>query len=324
MMQKNILICERFSIEALMQLKLNKSFNVENYTDEKLSSANALIIRSKFKITAELLDKAKNLELIITCTSGYDHINLEETLKRNITVMYTPDANVVATSELAWTLIMAANRKLADANKLLKAGTWNREAFTANELAYKTLGIIGLGRIGSRVAKMAKAFDMNVVAFDPYLPVEDSFTKVGAIRSSYEEVLRQADIISFHVPLTKETRQMFNSSHLECTTPGVVIINTSRGGVVHEEDLILALNNGEVSYAALDVFAKEPLTRDSRLLKTKNLLLTPHLGAYTEQAFLKASLEAAIRTKNYFENKSVMNTLPLKNDWAVLSFTERT
>jgi D-3-phosphoglycerate dehydrogenase len=324
MTKKNILICERFSIEALMQLKQNKSFNVESYTEAGLATANALIIRSKFKITAELLDKTPNLELVVTCTSGFDHIDLDETQKRNITVMYTPDANVVATAEMAWTLIMAANRKLTEANKLTKSGTWNREMFTSNELAYKTLGIIGLGRIGSRVAKMAKAFDMNVVAFDPYLLNEEAFTSVGAMRSSYEEVLRQADIISFHVPLTKETKQMFNSSHLECTGPGVVIINTSRGGVVHEEDLILALNNGEVGYAALDVFAKEPLTKDSKLLKTKNLIVTPHLGAYTEQAFLKASLEAATRTQIYFENKSTQNTLPLKSDWANLTLTERT
>lgn len=321
---KNILICERFSIEALMQLKQNKSFNVETYTEEKLNTANALIIRSKFKITTELLNKCPNLELVVTCTSGYDHIHLEETQKRNITVMYTPDANVVATAELAWTLIMNANRKITDANKLTKQGTWNREPFMSNELAYKTLGIIGLGRIGSRVAKMAKAFDMNVVAFDPYLPNEESFSKVGAMRASYEEVLRQADIISFHVPLTKETKNMFNRSHSEYITPETILINTSRGGVVNEEDLVTQLNNKEIAYAALDVFAKEPLTKDSKLFKTQNLILTPHLGAYTEQAFLKASLEAANRTQNYFENKSTQNTLPLQNDWSTMSFTERT
>ena len=324
MTQKNILICERFSIEALMQLKQNKSFNVENYSEEKLASANALIIRSKFKITTELLNKCPNLELVVTCTSGYDHINLEETKKRGITVMYTPDANVVATAELAWTLIMNANRKITIADKLTKQGTWNREAFTANELAYKTLGIIGLGRIGSRVAKMAKAFDMNVVAFDPYLPDEKSFSKVGAMRSSYEEVLRQADIISFHVPLTKETKNMFNRSHSEYITPETILINTSRGGVVNEEDLVAQLNNKEIAFAALDVFSKEPLTKDSKLLKTQNLILTPHLGAYTEQAFLKASLEAAVRTQNYFENKSTQNSLPLQGDWSTMSFTERT
>ena len=324
MTTKNILICERFSIEALMQLKQNKSFNVANYSEELIETANALIIRSKFKITPELLNKCPHLELIVTCTSGFDHIDLVETTKKNITVMYAPDANVVATAELAWTLIMSANRKITEANKLTKAGTWNREAFTANELAYKTLGIIGLGRIGSRVAKMAKAFDMNVVAFDPYLSNDESFTKVGAQRASYEEVLRQADILSFHVPLTKETKNMFNRSHLEYITPETILVNTSRGGVVNEEDLAAALTNKDIAYAALDVFAKEPLTKESKLLKIPNIILTPHLGAYTEQAFLKASLAAAAKTQNFFNNKSTEDTLPLQNDWSSMSFTERT
>ena len=324
MNKKNILICERFSTEALMQLKTNSEFNVENYREEFLATAHALIVRSKFKITTELLDKCPALELVVTCTSGYDHINLIETQKRNICVMYTPEANVVSASELAWTLIMAASRKITEANKLTKAGTWNREAFMAQELAYKTLGIIGLGRIGTRVSQMAKVFQMNVVAFDPYLPDDNSFTAAGAMRASYEEVLRQADILSFHVPLTKETKNMFNRSHLDYVSPDIILINTSRGGVVNEDDLAAALTAKKIAGAALDVFAKEPISTESKLLKCPNLILTPHLGAYTEQAFLKASLEGAERTLQFFKNQSTRNTLPLQNEWGSLSFTERT
>ncbi|MEK6628981.1 MAG: NAD(P)-dependent oxidoreductase [Bdellovibrionota bacterium] len=321
--KKNILICERFAFEAEIALKQNKNFNVQNYSEEKLATATALIIRSKFLITPELLDKAPNLELIVTCTSGFDHINLIETQKRKICVMFTPDANATAASELTWTLLMTSNRQTLAAHQELKSGDWNREAyFMSPELTNKTIGIIGLGRIGSLVAKYAKAFNMNVLAFDPYVAAS-AFTDTQATRASYEEVLKQADFLSFHVPFTNETKNMFNRSHLEFVNPDLILINTSRGGVVNEDDLIQALNDKKIKFAALDVFSKEPLTKESKLLKCKNIILTPHLGAYTEEAFLKASLEANKRVSEFFENNKTLNTLPIQNDWGSLSFSER-
>lgn len=321
--QKSILICERFSLEALVKLKQNKGFLVENFSEEKLSSANGLIIRSKFKITRELLEKAPALEVIITCTSGYDHIDLVETKKRNICVMYTPDANVNSTAELTWGLILSANRKINLAQKEMKAGQWNRELFLANELSGKTLGIVGLGRIGSKVAKIAAAFEMKVLAFDPY-QTDQQFTAAGAQRVSYEEVLKGSDVLSFHVPNTFETKNMFGPSQIEYVPPEIIIINASRGSVVNEEAVAEALNEKKIRFAAFDVYAKEPLQRDSKLLKTPNVVLTPHLGAYTEEAFLKASLEACERITQYFLKQKVLNSLPLQNDWGSLSFLERT
>ena len=319
---KNILICDRFSLEAEIQLKAHKNFQVSTFSDEKLPTANALIIRSKFKVTKELLDRALALEVIVTCTSGYDHIDLEETKKRGLYVMYTPDANVNSTAELTWALILASTRKITQTNKEIKAGNWKNEALFTQELANKTLGVVGLGRIGSRVARIAKAFDMKVVVFDPYQNLE-VFNSLGLARSSYEEVLKQSDILTFHVPLTFETENMFGRSQVEYVSPDVIIINASRGGVVNEDDLAEALNNGKVKFAALDVFKKEPLTREAKLLKCTNVLLTPHIGAYTEEAFLKASLEAADRLTDFFINQSTLNTLPLQNDWGSLSFLER-
>ena len=320
---KNILICERFAYEAQLKLSQNKNFAVSSYSSDKLESANALIIRSKFEITQEVLDKTKNLEVIVTCTSGFEHIDLEATQKRNITVMFAPDANAQAAAEHTWALLLAATRHIPAASKELKTGIWNRDPHCGTELNNKTIGIVGLGRIGSLVAKFAHAFNMEVLAFDPYVD-QATFANANAIRASYEEVLKQADILTFHVPATKETKNMFNRSHIEIVQPNLTLINTSRGQVLHEDDLVIALNENKIKFAALDVFSKEPLTKDSKLLKCKNVLLTPHLGAYTEEAFLKASLEGAKRVIEFFESNKTQNTLPLKNDWGSLSFAERT
>ena len=321
--QKNILICERFAFEAQIKLKQNKNFNIENFSEEKLAATHALIIRSKFKIDEQLLSKTPNLELIVTCTSGFDHINLTQTQKRNICVMFTPDANARAAAELTWSLLMASARHILAAHQDIKSGIWNREPRLGIELANKTIGIVGLGRIGSLVAKFASAFNMEVLAFDPYVD-EDAFTNSGATRVSYEEILKQADFLSFHVPATKETQNMFNRSHIEIVHPELILLNTSRGNVVNEDDLIKALQEKKIKFAALDVFNKEPLTKESKLLKCDNVILTPHLGAYTSEAFLKASLEASLRVIDFFENNKTQNTLPLKNDWQSLSFAERT
>jgi D-3-phosphoglycerate dehydrogenase len=309
-------------MEALVKLKQNPEFNVDTYSEDKLKFANALIIRSKFKITKELLDKTPALDAIVTCTSGYDHIDLDETKKRGICVMYTPEANVVSTSELTWGLILAAARKIPQAQKEMKAGVWNRDLFISNELSGKTLGVVGLGRVGSRVAKIAHAFEMKVLAFDPY-QTDENFKNAGAERVSYEEVLKGSDILTFHVPLTFETKNMFGASQIEYVSPDLILINASRGHVIDEEAVAEALNEKKLGFAALDVFAKEPLSRTSNLLKAPRVVLTPHLGAYTEEAFLKASLEACERITQYFLKGTTLNTLPLQNDWGSLSFLER-
>ncbi|MBC7742829.1 MAG: hydroxyacid dehydrogenase [Bdellovibrionaceae bacterium] len=322
-MCKKILIADRFAVEALIELKKNKNFEIETYAEEKLVTANAVIIRSKLKIDAKLLEKAKNLEVIVTCTSGYDHIDLKETEKRGIQVMYTPEANVTSAAEHTWALIMTCVRQIVAANKELKSGTWSRDPYLAFELESKILGIVGLGRIGQRVARMALAFDMQVIAFDPYQD-ENVFTKLNVRRQSYDEVLKQADILTFHVPATFETNNMFNRSHYESVDEHLILINTSRGAVINEDDLVLALQQKQIRMAALDVFAKEPLGKESKLLKCQNAILTPHLGAYTEEAFLKASMQAAELLTNYFNKKLLMNSLPLKNEWGSMSFKERT
>lgn len=320
---KKIVICDRFAVEALVELKKKSFLNVLSYSESELATADALIIRSKFKIDQTLLDKASNLKLIVTCTSGFDHIDLKETEKRKITVMFTPDANVVSAAEHTWALLMACTRHVVAAHKELKAANWKRDPFLGFELAGKTLGVVGLGRIGQKVAAFAKAFQMNVIAFDPYQSAE-VFEKLNSARMSYDELLKKSDILTFHVPATFETHHMLARPHYESLDEHTIIINTSRGSVIDEDALADALNNRQIACAGLDVFNKEPLPRDSRLMKCNNLIMTPHLGAFTEEAFLKASLQAAKLVQDYFEKNLTQNTLPLKNDWGSLSFKERT
>lgn len=320
---KKILICDRFAIEALVELKRNPGFEVLNYSEAELPSADALIIRSKFKIDQALLEKAPNLKVISTCTSGFDHIDLTATQKKNITVMYTPEANATSAAEHTWALLMACTRHVVAAHKELKAAQWKRDPFVSFELAGKTLGIVGLGRIGQKVTRYAQAFQMNVIAFDPYQPIE-TFQNLNVTRTSYDELLKQSDIISFHVPATFETHQMLARPHYESLDESTILINTSRGSVLDEDALADALNNRLIACAGLDVFSKEPLHRDSRLMKCSHLIMTPHLGAFTEEAFLKASMQAAQQVQNFFEKNLTQNTLPLKNEWGSLSFKERT
>ncbi len=320
---KKIMICERFALEASIELKKNKNFEVISFDANELANVNAIIIRSKFKIDRELLEKTPHLQLIVTCTSGFDHIDLKETSRRNLTVMFTPEANAVSAAEHTWALLMACVRHIVSAHKEMKAVNWNREPFLSFELENKTLGIVGLGRVGQKVASFAKAFGMKIVAFDPYQPVE-VFEKNQAERLSFDELLKQSDIITFHVPATFETHHMLSRPHYESINEETIIINTSRGSVINEDDLADALMEKKIRGAGLDVFNKEPLSRDSKLMKCANVIMTPHLGAFTEEAFLKASMQAALQTENFFEKNKTENTLPLNNEWGSLSFKERT
>lgn len=321
-----IIITEKFSLEALIHLKQSGLFEVAQVkvpqlTDDHLQRAQGLIIRSQTKITADFLEKMPALKMIITCTSGFDHIDLTATQHKKIQVMYTPDANSQSAAELTWGLILSLHRNIFDSFRQIKAGLWDREPLVGSEVYGKTIGIIGLGRIGQKISRFAQAFGLKVVAFDPYQD-DAIFHELNLERSSYEEVLKQADILSFHVPLTAETKNMLNRSHFEYTHKDVVIINTSRGSVINEDDLAEALESGLVKMAALDVFAKEPLGRDSKLIKSSKVILTTHIGALTEQAFSKASLEASNLCIDFFKNNKTKNNLPFENEWGSLMFQD--
>ena len=310
---KNILITERLSVNALQTLKLQKDFHILEPGD--FANAHALIIRSKTKIDKALLASAPNLEVVVTATSGFDHIDFAEVEKTKVKVMYTPDANAISAAELTWALMLACSRKVLQSHRAVKSGEWKSEALIGWELHGKTYGIVGLGRIGSRVAKIASAFGMKVSAFDPYKDAEH-FENLGVKRLSYEEILKESDVLSFHVPKTRETNRMFGASQVEYVDPEIIVVNTSRGSVLAEADICKALEKKDIRALGLDVFENEPLSRNSNLLKLDNVVLTPHLGAATHEAYERASLEAAQKIIDYLTKGSLTDILPPQENWA--------
>lgn len=318
-MKKNILITDRFSLHAKALLKAQDFIEVYQTqshipTQEELQSANALIIRSRTKVDMDFLEKAPNLEVIITSTSGYDHIDLEATLQKNIKTFYTPEANAQSTAELTWFLILAAARDLNVNQKMILSSKWERTSLKAFELSGKVIGVIGLGRVGLRVAKIAQAFGMKVMAYDPYKD-DDVFKENKIERVGYTEILRMAHVVSFHVPYTKETHQMFNRRLFEDCHEGLIVVNASRGNILNEHDVHYGLETGIISRAALDVFIKEPLEKDSNIFSDDRVIRTPHIGATTEEAFEASSLQAAQKCIDYFKGQSVSDQLPPESPW---------
>lgn len=312
---KNILITDRFHEEALQFLKKQSHLKIDQAEQPQIKQLknidkyHALMIRSRTEINSALLEKAKNLQLIITSTSGYDHIDLEACKKWGITVMYTPRGNRLSAAEHTWTLFLATKKNLIAAVQECHNGSWNRSSITGQEVAHKNFAIIGLGRIGSLVSRYARAFHMNVAAYDPYK--EDSyFEKYKTLRfETMGELLHWADVVSFHVPKTEETFHLLNERYKSDLKKHVTILNTSRGDVIEKNFLIEFLNKNPNAKAALDVFETEPLSKNSLLLNHPQILCTPHIGANTIDAFSKSSQMAADKLIKYFYDASTSDAL---------------
>lgn len=325
-MKPKILITDRFAIEG--EAKLRPFFEVmrsETHipTQDELRKVKALIIRSRTKITKELLDLAPDLELIITSTSGYDHIDFDQTTERKIKVSYTPEANGQSAAELTVLLILASAREINLASQMVRTGIWKRTDIKGYQLAGKSLGIVGLGRVGSRVSKIAHAMGMDVYAYDPYK--EDlAFEEAHAKRLGYTELLRMCNIVSYHVPSTKETYQMLNRRLFEDMLPGMIVINTSRGEVWNELDILHGLTTGVLERAGFDVFVKEPLPKDSSFINHPKVVTTPHIGATTEEAFLASSTMAAQKCIDYFNRQVLTDELPAQSPWWKYQFRRNT
>lgn len=310
-----VLITDRYTVDSLELLRSNLNGEIiqtENFPPrELLARATALLIRSRTKINKELLNAAPNLKVIITATSGFDHIDLNLTQEKNIRVMFTPEANQESAAEHTLLLMLGVLRRLNEAARLLRDGRWKDELKSGFELKGKTVGIIGLGRVGSRVAELLQAFGAHVIAYDPY-QADEVFENLKIARYGISEVFAQAEILSLHIPLNAETRRFIRAETLEQTHDGLIFINTSRGRIVDESALISALESGQVLGAGLDVFENEPLARDSKLRKMPNVLLTPHIGAHTEEAYLKASTIAAQKLINFIKSGQISDNLPLQ------------
>ncbi len=241
---------------------------------EDVANAEILLVRSKTKVTKEFIDNTPNLKLVIRGGVGIDNIDVEYAKSKNILVKNTPEASSVAVAELVMTHMLAIQRNLVRAHNTTKNHEWIKKQLKGGELYHKTLGLIGIGRIAREVALRAKAFDMNIVAYDPY--VKEADVKLVEL----DELLKVADFISLHTPLTDETKGMINKDTIAKMKDGVIIINTARGKLINEGDLAEALSSGKVKFAGLDVYESEP-PEGSPLLDVDHIQLTPHLGAQT-------------------------------------------
>jgi D-3-phosphoglycerate dehydrogenase len=274
-----ILISDAFDPSLPEQLK-----QFGEVTDDKsrLPEAEVVLIRSKTKCTKEYLDGAPKLKLIIRGGVGLDNVDREYAKQKGITVANTPEASSVAVAELAMALLLAAPCHLAKGHMGMVEGKWLKKELKRTELYRKTLGLLGIGRIGTELAKRARAFEMKIIAFDPYLKSHDI-----AELKSLDEVLRESDYISMHMPLTDETKGMINADTIGKMKKGVIIVNTGRGKCIDEKSMVKALEDGQVGYYATDVWPSDPPPEDCPITKATNVVMTPHIGASSKENLLR-------------------------------------
>jgi len=266
-----------------------------------------LAVRSATKVTAKIIDAATNLKVIGRAGSGLDNVDLTAATKKGIVVMNAPGGNTITTAEHTFSLMCAMARQIPQATASMREGKWEKKRFMGVELFNKTLGIIGIGNIGSQVARRAQAFAMNVIAYDPFLS-EEKAKDMGVEKVDLEELYRRSDFITIHTPITAETRNMINKDTIKIMKNGVRIINCARGGIVNEKDLYDALVEGKVAGAALDVFEKEP-PENNPLLTLDNVISTPHLGAATKEAQENVAIAIAEQIADYLVQGTIRNAV---------------
>ena len=253
----------------------------------------ALVVRSQTKVGPDVIAAAKNLKAIGRAGVGVDNVDVDAATARGIVVMNTPGGNTVSTAEHAFSLLVSVARKIPQADASVKSGKWDRKSFQGVELNGKTLAILGMGRIGTEVAKRALAFGMRVLAYDPYLSEARAKTLQVELVENLDDALPEADFITMHMPLTDETKHMLNPARLAKLKKGARIVNCARGGLIDEKALADALASGQVAGAAIDVFEQEPPTEDNPLRNAPNIVFTPHLGASTAEAQESVGIEIA-------------------------------
>ncbi|MFQ5989183.1 MAG: phosphoglycerate dehydrogenase, partial [Candidatus Methylomirabilales bacterium] len=309
-----VLVTDNLSPRGVDVLRQNPDIEVDltpkAEPDELVQSIDqydALIVRSATKVTADVIRAGKLLKVIGRAGVGVDNVDVEAATAQGVVVMNTPTANTITTAEHTMSLLLALAKNVSQAVESLKHRRWEKGKFLNIELYNKTLGIIGLGRIGSEVAKRAKGFAMRVVAYDPFISAEVA-SRLGVELTDPEEVYRQADFITLHVPLGPDTYHMINRETINQMKPGVRIVNCARGGIIDEEALYEAMVTGHVAGAAFDVFESEPST-DSPLLSMENFISTPHLGAATAEAQENVAVAIAQQVADYLTRGIVLNSV---------------
>ncbi|MBW3667052.1 MAG: hypothetical protein KY394_05590 [Actinobacteria bacterium] len=303
-MKHLVLATDKVDERGLAELAEADDFLVESIDDsttpefaQALARAHALIVRSATTVDAAMIDAAPELRVIGRAGVGVDNIDVAAASERGIAVFNAPSGNTVAAAELTMALILALVRDLAEADRSMRDGRWDRSAFKGVELEGRTLGLIGAGRVGGEVATRARAFGMEVIVHDPYLSDERA-DDLGFRLTDLDEVLESSDVISIHVPLTPETEGLVGEDALAKMKDTAYLVNASRGGVIDEPALAAALRDGKLAGAALDVYETEPLPGDSPLRGAPSLVMTPHLGASTDDAQVRVAREVADRVRD--------------------------
>ena len=314
-----ILVADKISSIGVDFLKQQEGFEVveayglykEDYSKflETAKGSSAIIVRSDSKVTREVIEAAApELKAIGRAGVGVDNIDAEAATDHGVVVMNTPGGNTIATAELTFTHMLCGARPVAQGAQSMRDGRWDRKILGGSELFKKTLGVCGMGRIGAEVAKRAKAFGMNVLAYDPYLSANKA-EALGVKAVELEELFKESDYITVHMPLTDATRNMINADSIALMKDGVRLFNCARGGIINEEDLLAALESGKVAAAGLDVYASEPLAEDHPLRSAKNINLTPHLGASTEEAQESVGIEIAESVTSVIRGGGIRNAI---------------
>jgi D-3-phosphoglycerate dehydrogenase len=314
-----VLVCDPISPKGIALLQQRPEFEVV-VLPKRLSEAEllpvvkdvvAMVVRSETKVTSKIIEAATVLRVVGRAGVGVDNVDVEAATQRGVVVMNTPGGNTVSTAELTFTMLLSLARKVPQAYASMAAGKWDRKQFQGTELMGKTLGVLGLGRIGSEVAKRAVAFGMRVLGYDPFLT--DARAKALGIQMvvDLDEVYRDADFITVHMPATEQTRGMLNAAAFAKMKPKVCIVNCARGEILVEHDLLTALDSGKIAAAAVDVFATEPLPADHPFRKHPGITLTPHLGASTHEAQEKCGIEVAEVIAGYLLTGEVRNAVNL-------------
>jgi D-3-phosphoglycerate dehydrogenase len=310
-----VLVADKISTKGVAWLRAQPGLEViEAYGSspakllELVKDVHAIAVRSETRITAEVMAAAPLLKVVGRAGVGVDNVDVDAATERGVIVMNTPSGNTIATAELTFTHLLCGARPVPQAAASMRDGKWDRKTFSGIELFRKTLGIIGLGRIGSEVARRAQAFGMRVVAFDPYLaPSRAKGMQIDSV--SLDELLAQSDYITVHMPLTDDTRYMVDEAALAKCRRGVRIFNCARGGIIKETALIAALKTGQVAAAGLDVYEDEPLAAASELRSLPNVTLTPHLGASTAEAQDAVGVEVAEQIADVLNGGVIRNAV---------------
>lgn len=292
-------VCEQILQGAGLKVTSARKIS-EDELASAISSYDGVVVRSRIKITSKIIEGGKDLKIIGRAGVGVDNIDVPAATKRGIVVVNSPSGNTVSASEHTFALLLSLIRKIPDAHQSMRAGKWDRNQFTGTELNGKALGIIGMGRVGTNVARYAKAFGMSVLVYDPFITMA-RVQELGASTADLETIFTKADVITVHIPLTDKTKNLISTKEIARMKSGVIIVNAARGGIVDEAALAEALNSKKIAGAVVDVYSKEPLSEDSPLRGAQNIIMTPHLGASTQEAQKRVAEDVAREFVEFFK-----------------------